>query len=109
MLMTRRTVASVVAMVGLLAFSGSAWAQTAAEQRAAQRQQTEKQLARLHEKVAAAQPANPSAEAHTKVANRMLDMAQKALDVNNERIAKLLADQADQALTLAAKAKGVQQ
>jgi ABC-type uncharacterized transport system permease subunit len=109
MQLIRRTVAIVVALAGLLAFSGAGWAQTAPEQPAAVHVKAEKQIATLQERLANAQPPNQLAEVHTKVASRLLDMAQKALDLKNDRVAKVLADQADHMLTIAAQVKGVQQ
>lgn len=106
MRITIRMLTGATAVAGLLAFSGSGWAQTVAE-RAELRQKTEKQIAKLQDK-AATVSADPLPAGQVKVATRLLEAAQKALDNRNERAAKVLADQAEQMLKIAASTKAVQ-
>jgi hypothetical protein len=106
---TRGTVVGALALAGTFALCASGWAQTAATERAALRAKTEKQISQLQEKAAAARPADQVGEVHARIANRLIEMAQKALGCNNERVAKELADQADRMLNLAVPEKAVQQ
>ncbi len=90
-------VTSGVLALGLLVAAGA----TAAERplsRAEVRSRVERRLARIEERQVQAQAQDPVGEAQLVLSRHYLDLAQRALNRRNERSAKDLADQAEQAL-----------